>query len=264
MKKAFICCTCGVEYAAAERPPSKCPICEDDRQYVMPGGQRWTTMEEVNQSHKNVLEKEASALYGLYSVPTFAIGQRAHLLITPGGNILWDCITNLDETTIEVVKKFGGLRAICISHPHYFSALETWSRAFGDVPVYVHAADAEWLAYSTPVVRLWEEDEQSLWDGIRLIRLGGHFPGGNVLYWPEKKALLTGDVIQVCPDLKSVSCMYSYPNLIPLPEKDIRWILERTESLAYDSVYGAFGRNILSDGKQAVTASLKRYLSIYS
>lgn len=33
----------------------------------------------------------------------FAIGQRAILLLTPHGNVLWDCITYLDQETVDKV-----------------------------------------------------------------------------------------------------------------------------------------------------------------
>ena len=45
--EAYICRTCGVQYAPSEGPPGRCPICEDDRQYVGWNGQQWTTMAEL-------------------------------------------------------------------------------------------------------------------------------------------------------------------------------------------------------------------------
>lgn len=263
MKQAFICTACGMEYAPAETPPERCILCEDDRQYLPPGGQQWTTMEALTRTHGNVLKKEREGLYALYTTPSFAIGQRAHLIITPGGNILWDCIACLDAATIDLIKQFGGIRAICISHPHYYTSLVSWSSAFADAPVYLHARDRKWIGWETSAIRLWRGESLPMWDGISLIRLGGHFPGGNILYWPDAGALLTGDILQVCANRKTVSCMYSYPNLIPLPEADIRRILERTASLRFDSVYGAFGRNITGDGARAVNRSLRRYLSLF-
>lgn len=263
-KIAFICRTCGVEYEPSEIPPAHCPICEDERQYVPEGGQQWTTLTEINSQHKNVIEKVADKLYAIYTVPHFGIGQRAHLLVTPGGNILWDCISNLDDSTVDIIQKLGGIKAIGISHPHYFSTWVQWSRAFGDVPVYIHARDKEWIQRKSTSLRLWEGVQQELWDNIRLVCCGGHFAGGNILYWPEEKALLTGDVIQVCPDQKSVSFMYSYPNYIPLPKKDILQIRACLEPLDYEVLYGAFGHYIRSGGKQAVKRSLDRYLAIFS
>ena len=47
-----------------------------------------------------------------------------------------------------------GLRAIAISHPHYYTTIVDWSRAFGGVPVYVHADDREWVHAARPVRRV--------------------------------------------------------------------------------------------------------------
>lgn len=259
-----ICSTCGIQY---EGTPAHCPVCEDDRQYVNPGGQSWTTLEQVSRGHRNIIEKVAPNLYAIYTTPAFAIGQRAYLLITPGGNILWDCITNLDASTIDLIQQLGGIKAIALSHPHYFSTIVEWSHAFNNAPVYVHALDAQWLGRRDPVIKLWEGPMLPLWDNIELVLCGGHFPGANILHWPaghaDKGVLLVGDVIQVSPDLKTVSFMYSYPNLIPLPKRDILQIQTAVKPLKYDALYGAFGRVITSRGQQAVAFSIQRYLRIY-
>src|SRR5947207_4740257 len=67
----------------------------------------------------------------------------------------------------------------------------------------------------------WEGESRTLAEGLTLVRCGGHFDGGTVLHWAGgaegRGALLTGDIIQVVPDRKHVSFMYSYPNYIPLP-----------------------------------------------
>ena len=39
----WICATCGNHYPDQESPPEKCVICADERQWVPPSGQRWTT-----------------------------------------------------------------------------------------------------------------------------------------------------------------------------------------------------------------------------
>jgi hypothetical protein len=55
----------------------------------------------------------------------------------------------------------------------------------------------------------------------RSIRQTRHFDGGTVPHWAGgaagRGALLAGDTIQVVPDRKHVSFMYSYPKYIPLP-----------------------------------------------
>ena len=114
-KTAYICTTCGVQYEPLETPPVSYPICEDERQYVNPAGQTWTTLTAINRGYKNIIELIAPNLYAIYTTPPFAIAQRAFLIITPEGNILWDCITNLDSSTIDLVNKIGGIKAIAVS-----------------------------------------------------------------------------------------------------------------------------------------------------
>lgn len=260
----FICTTCGVQYPPAEKAPEKCIICEDDRQYVPPSGQSWTNLHSVNQQYKNIIEQVADGVYAIYSTPPFAITQRAHLVQSPGGNVLWDCITNIDKSTIAIINALGGIKAIAISHPHYFSTIVEWSKAFGDVPVYVNALDEMWLTRRSPAILTWAEPEFHLWDGIKLVRCGGHFPGASVMYVPAGKgALYVGDTIQVTPGGNAVSFMYSYPNMIPLPQKDIQQIKQAVESLNYDSIYGAFGKYIPHNAKEAVDTSFAKYMRIY-
>ncbi|MCW3110456.1 MAG: beta-lactamase [Segetibacter sp.] len=263
--QAYICTTCGVQYEPSDAPPASCPICEDDRQYVNPFGQSWTTLQNLNQRHKNIIELVAPNVYAIYTTPSFAIGQRAHLIISPGGNILWDCITNLDASTIALINALGGIKAIATSHPHYFSTIAEWSKAFGDVPVYVHALDAQWLRRKPDAIELWKDDALNLWDQMKLILCGGHFPGACILYSPYNEgSLFVGDTIQVAPDLKTVSFMYSYPNLIPLPKKDIFQIQDAVKDLQYNVMFGAFGRYIKTNAKASMELSIKRYLIIYN
>ena len=261
---SYICTTCGVQYQPSVKPPAHCIICEDDRQYVNPAGQSWTTADELAQQHKNIIEQVAPNLHAIYTAPVFAIGQRAHLLVTPNGNVLWDCITNIDTETIEAINKLGGIRAIAISHPHYFSTIADWSKAFGGVPVHINASDQKWLTQRDASIQLWDGPELDLWDGIQLICCGGHFPGASVLYSPQNNgALLTGDTIQVNPGKKTVSFMYSYPNLIPLPKKAILQIRAAVSNKQYDAMYGAFGHYILKEAKIAMEFSVERYLRIF-
>ena len=152
MEHCFICTTCGVQYSASAEPPAECIICSDDRQYVNSAGQEWTTLGQINRIYKNVFEKVAPDVFAIYTIPSFAIGQRAHLVVSPAGNVLWDCITVLDETTVELINGIGGISAIAISHPHYFSTICEWSQAFGDAPVYIHAADRQWVMRPDPAI----------------------------------------------------------------------------------------------------------------
>jgi len=262
-----ICVTCGTQHAEREHPPARCAICEDERQYVGPDGQRWTTLERLRETHENRIEPEGdgNAPYGIGTVPKFAIGQRALLVQAPGGNVLWDCVTLWDDATARRIEALGGVSAIAISHPHYYTTMVEWARAL-DVPVYLHEADRAWVMRPDPRLTFWSGETREIGDGLTLLRLGGHFPGGQVLHWRDgaegRGALLTGDIIQVVPDTRWVSFMYSYPNLIPLPAAEVRRIADAVRPLAFDRVYGAWwGLNVLADARGAVLRSADRYVA---
>jgi hypothetical protein len=253
-----------VQFDEAAQPPPSCPICEDERQFVRHAGQKWTTLQQLQTDHHNCIEDEAPRLLGIGTEPEFAIGQRALLLQSPGGNLLWDCITLLDNQTAAEVDARGGIRAIAISHPHYYSAVVEWAERF-NAQIFLHAADREWVMRKNQRMQFWEGMTLSLWDSLTLINLGGHFEGGTVLHWPaaanDRGALLSGDIIQVVQDRRCVSFMRSYPNLIPLGATAINRILESIKPFAFEQIYGAWWKaNVLHDAKGAVARSAERYL----
>lgn len=261
----YICTTCGTQFNESEQPPSSCPICEDERQYVNPRGQQWTTLEQLRREHKIVVQKKEDHLYGIGITPEFGIGQRALLIQTPNGNVLWDCISLIDEATVDIIHGLGGLDAIAISHPHYYTSMVEWSRAFGDIPIYIHKKDNEWVQRPDNNIEYWNGKSKKLFDGLTLFNLGGHFEGGAILYWPQgasgKGALLTGDILQVVPDRSHVSFMYSYPNHIPLNKEAIVEITNDLAPLEYDRIYGAWwDQNIIQNAKKSVESSAKRYI----
>jgi hypothetical protein len=258
----YICATCGVQFAATDEAPHRCPICEDERQYVGWSGQRWTTLAELRAKHHNQV-REDLGVTGIGTEPSFAIGQRALLVRSPEGNLLWDCITVIDDATVEEVRNLGGLRAIAISHPHYYSSMVEWSKAL-DAPVFLNEADRQWVMRPDPCIDFWSAETKTLWDGMTLIRAGGHFAGGTVLHWPAgahgRGALLSGDILQVAQDRRWVSFMYSYPNYIPLPADEVDRIAAAVEPYDFDRIYGAWWeRNVADDAKNAVRRSAERY-----
>lgn len=260
----YICITCGTQFPASAQPPAHCPICEDERQYIGHNGQQWTTLAALRRTHKNTIRRHEPNLTGIGSEPRFAISQRALLVQSPGGNILWDCITLLDDETIAAVQALGGIRAIAISHPHYYSSMIEWSKAF-NAPIYLHEAERQWVTRPDPAVEFWSGETKTLWDDLTLVRCGGHYAGGQVLHWPagaaDKGALLTGDIIQVVQDRRWVSFMYSYPNLIPLSAASVQYIVNAVQPYGFDRIYGAWWDTIVAnDAKAAVARSAERYV----
>ena len=259
-----ICATCGTQHGESAAPPERCAICDDERQYVPETGQTWTTLEELRERHRNVVREVEPGLTGVGTEPSFAIGQRALLVESQAGNVLWDCITLVDDETVAAVNARGGIAAIAISHPHYYSSMVEWSHAFGGAPVYLHAADREWVMRPDPAIRFWEGEAEPLGGGITLVRCGGHFDGGTVLHWAGgaegRGALLSGDIVMVIPDRTHVSFMYSYPNLIPLPARELDRIEAALEPFEYDRIYGAWWDRIVTSGaKENVRRSAERY-----
>ena len=261
----YICVHCGVQYPDSPTPPTHCPICEDERQYVNYDGQQWTTLDQLRTTHTTFIREKAPGIHSIGVEPAFAIGQRALLVQAAGGNVLWDCITLIDDATVAAVNSLGGVSAIALSHPHYYSTIVEWSRAFGGAPVYIHAGDRQWVQRPDPCIVFWEGETHALRDGLTLVNLGIHFAGGSALHWRDGAAgrgvLFTGDIFQVVADRRWVSFMYSYPNLIPEQPAVIRRALERVEPFAFDQIYSAFwGRYITQDAKAAVWRSAERYL----
>src|SRR5829696_6455518 len=86
-----LCATCAVETDDARSADQVCPICADERQYLPPGGQRWTTVEElVADGHALEWFEVEPDLIALVATPKVGIGQQTMLVRTDEGNLLWD------------------------------------------------------------------------------------------------------------------------------------------------------------------------------
>jgi hypothetical protein len=103
--------------------------------------------------------------------------------------------------------------------------------------------------------------------GTTLVRLGGHFAGGTVLHWAGTEdglgLLLSGDIVQVASDARRVSFLWSYPNMMPLPAREVLRIGEALAPWPFDRIYGAFsGKEVTADAKQVVARSITRYVEL--
>jgi hypothetical protein len=260
----FICRTCAVEHRDTAEPPSVCAICSDERQYVRPTGQRWTTLEELAAAgHQGTTAEVEPGLHGISIEPSVGIGQRALLIQTPSGNLLWDPNGYVDDELVAAVQGLGGLAAVAASHPHMYGVQVEWSHRFGDVPVYVQAADREWLQRDDPVIIIWEEKTEVL-PGVVLHRIGGHFPGSAVVHFlgaDGRGVLLSGDTVACTPDEHWVSFMRSFPNKIPLSAAVVAKVADRVLQLQFDRLYDNFGGQVLSDAGEWLRRSADRYIA---
>ena len=260
----FICTTCGVQTAASATPPERCLICDDERQYPARHGLEWTTGEELRETHRNRMTEIEPNLFGIGTDPPFAIGQRALLVCTAHGNVLWDCISLLDDQTVGRIADLGGIDTIAISHPHFYASMVDWATVF-DARILLHAADREWVMRPDPRIQYWDEDQRDVNPEVRLIHAGGHFPGSTVCHWRSGAGgagvLLTGDTIHVVADRRWVSFMHSVPNLVPLPASKVDRIVRTVEPLEFDRLYGGWWDYCVpDDARERVRMSAKRYI----
>jgi hypothetical protein len=259
----WTCATCAIEHPDTPAPPTTCEICADERQWVPAEGQRWTTRQELADAGYRITVTELEqGLHAVDSVPELGIGQRGLLLQTEHGNLLWEPPGFIDDAGIAALRALGGVDVITASHPHLTGSSIQWSHAFGHVPVYVAAADRQWIRRTDPVIRLWD-GELELLPGVRMYQVGGHFAGSSLVHWPAgsagRGALLTGDTIAIGADRSSVNVMRSYVNNIPLPKTAVQRILDTAMALDFNRLYGAF--RIIPEGARPITErSLRRYM----
>ncbi|KAL7813596.1 beta-lactamase-like protein [Trichoderma aethiopicum] len=265
----LICKTCGTQFPTADRSALKtCYVCDDPRQYVPPSGQSFTTLADIRATgHRNEFTpyQHDERVISIRTEPRFAIGQRAILIRTPEGNVLWDCITLLDDETIERIKQLGGLKAIVISHPHFYSTHVQWARAF-QCPVYISAEDLRWTTTPSAHRKPLTEIESEIVLGFKAIKLGGHFPGSLVLLFDEK--LFTADTLMTTPagmgkwdvdalggkrekppGLNSFSFMWSIPNYIPLSADEIHRMWGILKAYEFRSTHGLMVGMDIEDDK---------------
>jgi len=222
-------------------------------------------LDDLRTTHRNALYPESPGVWGIGTEPKFAISQRGLLIQNSAGNILWDCVSLIDNDTIARIQALGGICAIAISHPHYYSSMIEWSEAFGGAPIYLHEDDRQWVQRPDRCIRFWQGETHALGDAFTLIRIGGHFAGYQVLHWSEGDdgtgALYSGDLPQVCMDRRWVSFMYSYPNYLPLSAASVGRIVAALEPFPFGKLFGAWpGFVVHTNAKSVVRLSAERYV----
>jgi hypothetical protein len=263
---AWICARCAMQYSDTATPPESCPICQDEREAVAEGGQRWTTPAALAADHTTQMREEEPGLFGVGVTPSFAIGQRALLVCTPHGNVLWDCVPLVDRAARRMIEGLGGVTAICPSHPHFYAAFVDIADTF-DARILLPRVDARWIQRRSPRITLYDDGIEPV-PGVRVARVGGHFDGAAVLHWAAGSGgggvLLTGDTIMVAEDRDWVSFLWSYPNLVPLDGDTVEEIARRVGRFRFDRLYGGWWGHVVGGGEvdaaEAVQRSARRYV----
>lgn len=260
--ECYICTQCGTQYAATEVPPETCRICTDERQFVNPQSQQWTTHSRLKRAHRNTVHAQGAGVIGIGVDPQVGIGQRALLIRGVERNVLWDCIPLLDDGLAELIHALGGLRAIAVSHPHFHTCMVDWAHTF-DCSVYIHADNQPWVMRPDASIRFWEGETMELGGGATLVRCGGHFPGSAVLHHDRDGGeIFTGDTFHVNPDRRTVGMMYSFPNYVPVSGAAARRASRAVESLEFRRIYGQWWDAVIAEGgKDCIRRSAERYVA---
>jgi hypothetical protein len=261
----WLCATCGLEHPDTPEPPAgDCEICADERQYLPEGGQRWTTLAELQTNHKATVTEVEPDLFAITVRPGVGIGHRPLIVRTPQGNVLWDAPGYIDDVLVEAVRGIGGLAALASSHPHLTGLSVTWSETFDGIPIWYGEDDRQWIRRPSEAIQLWHTTQEVL-PGVTLVQCGGHFAGSAVLHWAAgaegRGVILTGDTLMVNPDPDTVSFMRSYPNRLPLGERPVRKIVDTIERYPWDRLYSGFAPGVIAeDAQEKVRRSAERHI----
>lgn len=264
MTELWICPACGANFPPAPAPPDRCPLCEDERQFVPPGGQRWTSRERLaDEGASTEVRPIEPGMWGVGASPHVGVGQRGVVIAVDGECVLFDPPPYLDDAAIAAVARLGTLRAIGSSHPHMYGAAVEWSHAL-EAEILLCADDLQWLQRPDRAVRGWTDRCEPL-PGVTLVQCGGHFPGSTVLHWAAgahgRGVLVCGDTLFVCPGEDRLSFIYSAPNRLPLPEAAVRRIVDALAPYPCDRVYGGWWSPVVrSDGRQVLARSADSYI----
>lgn len=265
-EQTWICPACGANYQPSLSPPERCALCEDERQWVPPGGQQWTSMEALAaDGHRTERREIEPDLIGIGVIPSVGVGQRGVLICTADGNLLWDPPGFIDEAAIDGVRRAGGLRAVSSSHPHMYGAMVGWADAF-DAEIPLPEDDLRWLPRPEPRVRAWSGSLPVL-SGVTLVQCGGHFPGSSVVHWAAgaegRGVLVTGDTILVTPGEDRLTFVWSAPNRLPLSEPAVQAVVNALAPYRFDRVYGGWWTPVLrADAERVLQRSAERYVQL--
>ena len=254
--EAFICRTCGVQYAPSEQPPARCPICEDERQCVGWNGQQWTTLAALRDEGR--------------AEPPLRGGSRAWSPSTParpspsGSARCWSrrraatsCGTASPWWTTPPSPpsaSWAGWRPSRSRTRTSTRATSPGARRSAIAPSTStqptpsgSSTRLQPSSSGTPRARRWRSCRAS-----PSSTPAATSRGSQALHWAAatgRGALLTGDTVTVVMDRRYVSFMYSYPNLIPLGERAITRIVDSLKPFLYERMYGGWNGRVVGVGR---------------
>ncbi|PWN35245.1 uncharacterized protein FA14DRAFT_39364 [Meira miltonrushii] len=298
----LICKTCGTQYPIKSpnelEPKNVCQPCLDPRQYVPESGQQWSKASDwlLPSSQLRcelVPEKNDARLFRIIAKNTnVGIGETPFVILTKDGIVLWDCCALYTVDMFESIKQLSKdnqlpIVGIAISHPHFYTSSLTWAKAL-QTKIFISHLDKEWFqraheGLAKELVVFFDSETYQLLPGITIVRCGGHFDGSCVLHWDRQKAGTPAKILQsasqdqlpstgavFCSDTfgpgmdrKTITFMWSYPNMIPLPPKDVLRIWHSMQPFQFDEIIGAWpGKYVQGDARAHLLKSAKLFVKM--
>ena len=215
-----VCAACGNHFP--DPRPGVCVVCADERQWLPPGGQRWTTLAELAAAgHASDVREVEPGLTGIGTDPPVAIGQRSLLVATSAGNVLWDPSGFIDDA--------GWLR------PGPGASVRTWAGTLDVLP-------------GVTLIQCGGH-----FPGSAVLHWAAGADGRGVL--------LSGDTIFVTPGEDRVTFVWSAPNRLPLSEAAVTGVWDAVRPYRFDRICGGWWAPVLrTDAWETVRRSATRYI----
>ncbi len=173
-----------------------------------------------------------------------------HLWVRPEGNILIDPVPMIDSDQAQL-DTLGGAAWLVITNRDHEREADAFRKRTG-AKVVVHTADAGGL--TVPADRLLTDGEEIV-PGLRSIHLRyGKSPGEIALYFPEKRAVLSGDLVVGAP--MGALTLLADAKLADPPRAALE--LRKLLALPFDAILVGDGHSILQDARQRLVECLQR------
>ena len=254
----YCCANCGF-WQRRFAEPAACPVCEDFRHPLPPGGYEFRAPGRVAARQAVTWDQPLPGVWRFSTTPQLGIGSCGYLIEHSAGNVHFEGCGWYDDAALGFIESRGGVAFLSASHPHVYGALWRVAERFG--PKAVVQAEALPFCQAFGVSFPFDEDWPLSAD-FRLIRTAGHTPDHTVLHDAANRRLYCGDALKFTfpepgqtvgrPD--SVSCHKAFDANIPLTHGDVRRYRDVFAPLDFDAVVTPW--EVVTAGGKAAAARL--------
>ena len=200
-------------------------------------------------------------LFGVTVEPKVGIGQQAHLVRTPAGNLLWDVPGYLDDYAVQRVRQLGGVAAIVASHPHHFACRWSGAGAGRRAGAGLRAEHGMGLAAGSGDPSVGRQARSLARDHVG--PAGRTLPGqrGRTLGgWRrrQRRSVRRGHDPDEPGPCRRRSCVATRTG--SRSPAVVERIVRAVEEFSFDRLYDNFGNTIDTDARAAVRRSADRYI----